>query len=66
MFQRVITIHQIDSLIHGDSWRHQCALHAREASAVHENGTKNDEFLGRFGSTRGLVDWLGDLETQDI
>lgn len=38
-----------------DSWRHHRALHARAASAVHENGTEDDELFGRFGSTGGLV-----------
>eukprot|EP00252_Welwitschia_mirabilis_P025063 TRINITY_DN7692_c0_g1_i1.p1 TRINITY_DN7692_c0_g1~~TRINITY_DN7692_c0_g1_i1.p1 ORF type:complete len:614 (-),score=96.22 TRINITY_DN7692_c0_g1_i1:751-2592(-) len=34
-----------------DSWRHHRALHARAASAVHENGNEDDELFGRFNST---------------
>eukprot|EP00252_Welwitschia_mirabilis_P025065 TRINITY_DN7692_c0_g2_i1.p1 TRINITY_DN7692_c0_g2~~TRINITY_DN7692_c0_g2_i1.p1 ORF type:complete len:605 (-),score=99.99 TRINITY_DN7692_c0_g2_i1:477-2291(-) len=33
-----------------DSWRHHRALHARAASAVHENGNEEDELFGRFNN----------------
>lgn len=38
-----------------DSWRHHRQLHARAASAVHENGTEDDELFGRFGSTGSAI-----------
>jgi CCR4-NOT transcription complex subunit 6 len=40
---------------YSDSWGHHRALHARAASAVHENGTEDDELFGGLGSTGGLV-----------
>ena len=40
---------------YSDSWGHHRALHARAASAVHENETGDDELFGRLGSTGGLV-----------
>uniref|UniRef100_A0A0D6R0B4 poly(A)-specific ribonuclease n=1 Tax=Araucaria cunninghamii TaxID=56994 RepID=A0A0D6R0B4_ARACU len=38
-----------------DSWRHHRQLHARAASAVHENGAEDDELFGRFGSSGSAV-----------